>query len=191
MPKRRDYQKEAAIQNATLHLVIRTGFAGLKMADVAKEAQMATGTLYLYYKSKEELINELFVLTKREVAAAISDQKHAAPSFFETFRNMWYGYFEFCLQNPEKMLFVEQFLYSGYIAEEIKQQTEAYFDDLNIFLKEAQAQHFVREGNIELIKAQMQGAVHEIIKTHLQKKIILDDTLIRQCFEMAWDSVRR
>ena len=45
MPKLKDSTKEAQIRDAALRLVIRTGFNGLKMAEVAKEASIATGTL--------------------------------------------------------------------------------------------------------------------------------------------------
>ncbi|MBK7429323.1 MAG: helix-turn-helix transcriptional regulator [Saprospiraceae bacterium] len=39
---------------------MKSGYTDLRMADVAKEAGMATGTLYIYFKNKEELINTLF-----------------------------------------------------------------------------------------------------------------------------------
>ena len=49
MPKLKDEQKLAAIQTAALRLVIRTGFSGLKIAEVAREAGIGTGTMYVYY----------------------------------------------------------------------------------------------------------------------------------------------
>ena len=109
MPRPRDDNKIPMIQQAALRLVIQTGFSGLKMQDVAKEAGMATGTLYIYYPSKEDLINELFVLTKKEIANVMLHPDNQAETFYQTFKKMWLSYFEFCHQNPEKMLFVEQF----------------------------------------------------------------------------------
>ena len=52
MPKLKDDQKLKDIQTAAMKLVNKTGFIGLKMAEVASEAKLATGTLYIYYKSK-------------------------------------------------------------------------------------------------------------------------------------------
>ena len=52
MPKIKDENKIASIQMAAMKLVIKTGFVGLKMADVAAGAGIATGTLYIYYSSK-------------------------------------------------------------------------------------------------------------------------------------------
>jgi AcrR family transcriptional regulator len=42
MPKIKDENKTSLIHHATLRLLTKTGFGGLKMADVAKEAGLAT-----------------------------------------------------------------------------------------------------------------------------------------------------
>ena len=45
MARPKDENKINTIYEATLKLVLKTGFNGLKMADVAKAAKLATGTL--------------------------------------------------------------------------------------------------------------------------------------------------
>lgn len=190
MPKIKDENKIKAIQQAAMKLVIKTGFVGLKMADVAVEAGMATGTLYIYYKSKEELINEVFIQTKKEIAEVILHPTHQSDTFFKTLQKMWLAYFAFCNNNFEKMLFVEQFFYSGYIKDHIMAEAEAYFNPLNTFLLQAQEQGLVKQLHVELMKAQVQGSVHEIIKVARQQKVKLSKEIISQCFDMAWNSIR-
>lgn len=41
----------------------KNGFAGTKISDLAKHIGIGQGTLYVYFKSKEELYNEIFALT--------------------------------------------------------------------------------------------------------------------------------
>ncbi len=41
----------------------RNGFAGTKISDLAKHIGIGQGTLYVYFKSKEELFNEIYTLT--------------------------------------------------------------------------------------------------------------------------------
>lgn len=190
MPKVRDEKKIEEIFKATLKLVIRTGFSGLKMADVAREAKLATGTLYIYFQNKEELINATFIETKKKIAAVILDDQNAAATYFETFRKTWNSYFTFCLKHPEYMLFVEQFIYSGFITENIKTKAESFFEDFNTFLKQGQEQNMLKAHDIELLKAQLMGPIHETIKISVNKKISLNETTIDQCFDMAWQSVR-
>ena len=44
----------------------RNGFAGTKISDLAKQIGIAQGTIYLYFKSKEDLFNEIFSLISNE-----------------------------------------------------------------------------------------------------------------------------
>jgi AcrR family transcriptional regulator len=64
MSRPKDEQKRISIFDATLTLVLQTGFTGLRMADVAKKAGVATGTVYKYFPSKENLIDDLFLHQK-------------------------------------------------------------------------------------------------------------------------------
>ncbi len=55
---RRDQQKEAkrlALIDAALAVFSRVGFAAAKIDDVAEEAGVSKGTVYLYFESKEKL----------------------------------------------------------------------------------------------------------------------------------------
>ena len=54
-----------AILNAARDLVAEGGFASAQMTEVARKAGVATGTLYRYFPSKEELCRQVF----REVSA--------------------------------------------------------------------------------------------------------------------------
>jgi TetR/AcrR family transcriptional regulator, fatty acid metabolism regulator protein len=47
----------------------RTGFFSAQVADVAREAGMAAGTVYLYFRSKDDLLISLFERTMREALA--------------------------------------------------------------------------------------------------------------------------
>ncbi|NOU16462.1 MAG: TetR/AcrR family transcriptional regulator [Bacteroidales bacterium] len=191
MPKIKDDSKVKAIHKAAMKLVIKTGFVGLRMADVAVEAGLATGTLYVYYKSKEALINDVFYETKKEVVDNILDPKHQSETFYSTFRNIWFSYFKFCFENPEKMLFCEQFLYSGYISKDLIDKVELMFEPLHQTLIDAQKNGLIKQVDVEILIAQMHGAIHEIVKILMKQKKQLGKIQLQRCFDMAWDSVKQ
>jgi len=66
--KQRDDKKTDQIFQAALGLVKEKGLAGITMCEIAKEAGMATGTLYIYFKNKDELINILFAECRKASA---------------------------------------------------------------------------------------------------------------------------
>jgi AcrR family transcriptional regulator len=45
------------IQEATMRVVAKKGLGDLTMAEVAKEAGIAKGTIYLYFKDRQDLLN--------------------------------------------------------------------------------------------------------------------------------------
>ncbi len=57
----KDIDKEKRMLNAAIEVVLEYGFLGLTMSRVAKKAQLATDTIYLYFKNKNELLNSLFI----------------------------------------------------------------------------------------------------------------------------------
>lgn len=56
---RRKDERPAEIMNAALKEFSLNGFAGTRLEDVARRAGICKGTIYLYFKSKEDLFEEV------------------------------------------------------------------------------------------------------------------------------------
>ncbi len=52
--------KRKAILRAAIRVFAHNGFFSSKVADIAREAGVADGTVYLYFKSKEEILHSIF-----------------------------------------------------------------------------------------------------------------------------------
>lgn len=52
--------KRQAILRAAISVFARCGYFNSKVADIAREAGVADGTVYLYFKSKEEILHSIF-----------------------------------------------------------------------------------------------------------------------------------
>ncbi len=68
MPSVRTNQidKREAILKAATQVFARKGYFNSKVSDIAKAAQIADGTVYLYFKSKEEILHSIFDRTMTE-----------------------------------------------------------------------------------------------------------------------------
>jgi len=191
MARQRDETKIVDIQEAAMKLVIKTGFGGLKMAEVAKEAGIATGTLYIYFKDKEALINQAYIVTKQEIAKAILNPENQEINFYDSFRKMWFAYMRFCMESPEKMLFVEQFLHSGYLSDASVEAGHLCFTPFVQFVAAAQEQGFLRKIEVEVLQAQLMGPTHELVKLGLERGMDWLEHQLETAFEMAWEAVRK
>jgi TetR/AcrR family fatty acid metabolism transcriptional regulator len=58
--------KREAILRAATQVFARNGYFNSKVADIAKAAGVADGTVYLYFKSKEEILHSIFDVAMEE-----------------------------------------------------------------------------------------------------------------------------
>src|SRR5438093_1372079 len=56
----RDPEKPQQIIEAAIRVFARTGYYSSRVSDIAREAGIASGTIYLYFKTKEEILVTLF-----------------------------------------------------------------------------------------------------------------------------------
>ena len=59
-PQKRGGDKRDRILDAAVAVFAKTGFHATKVSDIARQAGVADGTIYLYFRSKEELLVSLF-----------------------------------------------------------------------------------------------------------------------------------
>src|SRR6266516_1407269 len=62
--------KRAAILRAAIRVFAHNGYFNSKVADIAGAAGVADGTVYLYFKSKEEILHSIFDRSMEEAIAA-------------------------------------------------------------------------------------------------------------------------
>jgi TetR/AcrR family fatty acid metabolism transcriptional regulator len=70
--------KREAILRAAITVFAHNGYFNSKVADIAREAGVADGTVYLYFKSKEEILHSVF---DRSVEEALAEAKKKIASF--------------------------------------------------------------------------------------------------------------
>lgn len=129
--------KRDAIFQSTLQLINEHGFHGTPMSLIAAHAQVATGTIYHYFPSKEVLLVELFKDCKTNLIKHVFDIDHSL-AYKERFYLIWNRLTEFYLEHKDIFGFVEQFYVSPYFEITKGDAHQGYYgaDCLNNFLKE-------------------------------------------------------
>ena len=56
----RDPDKHQQIIDAAVRVFARAGYYNSRVSDIAREAGIASGTIYLYFKTKDEILVTLF-----------------------------------------------------------------------------------------------------------------------------------
>src|SRR5678815_1162048 len=66
--------KREAILRAATSVFAHNGYFNSKVADIAREAGVADGTVYLYFKSKEDILHSIFDRSVEEALDAARKQ---------------------------------------------------------------------------------------------------------------------
>jgi AcrR family transcriptional regulator len=191
MARPKDDSKIEAIYDATLKLVLETGFNGLKMADVAKEAKLATGTLYIYFKNKEVLINELYYHLKKSKTLKVLEVFDSKDDYEVSFKKLWTNYLTISLAEPERMKFIEQFTHTSYLTKKTKQQGDELIKPLEDFLKLGISKGLIKKLPVELLLSQLMGPIIESVKLHYENTLRITNSLKEEMFQMAWNSIKK
>ena len=189
--REKDPGKIEAIYNATLKLVLREGFAGLKMSEVAKEAGVATGTLYIYFESKEELINQLYLEKKKKSVGQYFKGIDAGAPFMVCFEQLWYNYARTGLAEPEVAAFMEQYYRSPFLRPAVKQETDQLLTPIFELLERGKRERLLKDLPTPLLAIQLNGTINEMVRWHASGQATANDELLSQAFGLAWDAIKR
>ncbi len=91
------------------HLMAKEGLHSLSMHKIAKAAKISPGTIYIYFKCKEELLEQFAQQVFARFQRALEKNHDDRQPFFEQYRQMWWNIWHFLLENPNILLNMHQY----------------------------------------------------------------------------------
>lgn len=85
---------------ATERLMARDGLNNLSMHKIAKEAKISAGTIYLYFKNKDELLEQFARRIFTIFSQAMTKNCDKNLPYFEQYRIMWWNIWRHLEANP-------------------------------------------------------------------------------------------
>lgn len=189
--------KKAAILDAALDLIAVHGFHGTPTSKIAREAGAGVGSIYRYFRSKDELINELFDhVAKRMSQEVMRDFRSDAP-IRDQFIQIGTNVFSYLMGHPKVATFIEQYFNSPY---GISHKRDAILNEqsgrknehpLNDILKQAREQGLIKDFTYHVLGALSFGPIVLLVRDIHAGLIEMDGATIRRVIEACWDSIRR
>ena len=90
-----------SIQDATMRVIARKGMAAATMQEIAEEAGVAKGTIYLYFRDRDELVEKTFDTAMQTLTARIDEALDREIPFEEKIRAVMAAKFSFFAANRE------------------------------------------------------------------------------------------
>lgn len=183
--------KVQAIFKSTLRLIHQFGFHGTPMSQIAKHADVAIGTIYHYFESKDELIFALFKYCKTEVAEYIFKDDSIEKEFKERFFALWLNFVRFYIDNPEYLSFLDQFYSSPYLQQALTNETICGQDHVSAFLHEGVNAGAVKNLDTNILSVVFIGTAVSTVKRHLHSLHQFDKKSLNHIIEVIWDGIKK
>ena len=114
--RRAEIDRARAVRVALRRLVADGGFHGASMSAIAQEAGVATGTAYVHYASKDELVVAAYAEAKRELGVAATAHIDPAAPPRDRFARLWLDLHAHMTAHADDARFLVQVEHSPYLA---------------------------------------------------------------------------
>jgi TetR/AcrR family fatty acid metabolism transcriptional regulator len=161
----RDPEKPQQIIDAAVRVFARTGFYNSRVSDIAREAGIASGTIYLYFKTKDEILVTLFRDKMAAFVSTLRKEIAGEPDAPAKLRRLVRLHFETLQARPDLAEVVQLELRQGqkFFRGASAQEISAYFDLIGSVLEEGVAAGvFRRELPVKIATKMLFGAMDQL-----------------------------
>lgn len=184
-------QNEVALRilKAADELMAKVGMHNISTHKIAKEAGVSVGTIYLYFKDKDDLLNKLVMYLFESYQQYIQDLYDPRRDLFEQYQMFWRFSFEFMRENPNVLSNWYQYQsLPGY--RELMQSCMAR-DDLvwSRFIKAGQTQGIIANLDAHLMFVMTIKVAWEVIQLQAMLDKTYSDEEIDQIIQRTWKAM--
>jgi TetR/AcrR family fatty acid metabolism transcriptional regulator len=156
------------ILEAAVKVFAEKGFFQSTISQIAREAEVADGTIYLYFKNKDDILIQFFSYKTMQVFTRFREEVDKADNTIDKLRNLIHRHLkEF--QNDRNMAVVyqaETHQINRLVEEQIKEMSKLYLDIVSEIVEQGQEEGVIRKDlYLGLVKRFILGAVDEVINT--------------------------
>jgi AcrR family transcriptional regulator len=187
-------EKRDDVMLAALGLFAEHGFHDAPMAEIAKKADVASGTIYRYFKSKDVLITELHRELEDRIMVVIGEGYPSERPLRERFLYLFRELLRYFITNPLHFRYLEQYFNSPYgislRRDRLLGRSGEYNILMDIFEKGIEKQ-VLKEFPMSVLFSLAFGPLSFLIRDHIFGFVNLDEALIKQTAEACWDAIKR
>ncbi len=183
--------KRAAILQAALELFAEHGFHGTTVPEIAERAEIAAGTIYRYFPSKEALVNAVYKHWKTELSTVLLQGIPLEAPFREQFHVFWDLLARFARENRVAFAFLELHHHAPYLDEESRECEETARDAARAFIVRAKRAQAIKDLPDEFLMAFVMGSFVGVLKASWAGLLKFDDQAVRLAERCCWEAIRR
>lgn len=162
--------KYQQILEAAIKIFARQGYFNSTVSQIAREAGVADGTIYLYFKNKDDILDNFFSYKTSQVFSRFKQEVEKADNALDKLRNLIHRQLtEFELNRDMAVVYQMETRLKRHLSDQkIKEMSKMYFELVANIVQQGQKEGVIRESlQVNLVKQLIIGAVDEVITTWL------------------------
>jgi len=183
--------KKKWILETALKLFTSQGFHNTPTSQIAKEAGVATGTLFHYFKTKEDLINYLYLECKDSMKTAMLNGLFEEKDPVKQIKKLWLNIISWGINNTNEFLFFQQYSNSPFITNMTKEEGINRLAFLYDFIESSKSLNILKDIPPDLLIDLTYGTISAMIYNILKfPERINDKEYMEKAFSIFWDSIK-
>ena len=163
---RRPSDKYQRILTAAIQVFAEQGFNQATISQIAKIAGVADGTIYLYFKNKDDILVHFYTQKAQQVFERFRQAVDQADTALDKLRNLIQSHLEEFQSDPNMAIAyqIETRQLRNFTIEHIREMSIMYRDLINEIITLGQKEGTIRPNlPLGLVKRMISGAVDEVI----------------------------
>jgi AcrR family transcriptional regulator len=177
-----------------LELISEHGFHGAPMSMIAEKAGVGAGTIYRYFKSKDELIIEINRILEEQIATIVEKDYPSNKDIKERYFHLCKTVLTYFITHPIHFRFLEQYFDSPYGVSLNRERILGKTEDPDVFRKlieQGIKQKVIKDLPLFMHFALAFGSAVMLARNHVLGLIKLNDIQIHKVIETIWDAIKR
>ena len=188
MARRRDPEKRRAILDAAVEEIAEAGLSAAT-AKIARRAGLAEGTLFTYFATKDELLNELYVELKAELYERVNAGFPHRAGLEQRAWHLWSSFMEWAIEYPRRRKASIQLNLSEVVTPETRARVAEGRGPIDAMFAELEGREALR-GIPKGFGAAAMSAMQEATMDFVAKQPRQRKLLIERGFALYWRAVR-
>ncbi|WGD33603.1 TetR/AcrR family transcriptional regulator [Olleya sp. YS] len=182
--------KKKRIIITMLELVVKQGVHATPMSQVAKEANVAVGTIYHYFDNKNQIIEEIYIMINQDYGVVLMANLPDS-HYKKQYETVWLNLYNYFVGNPLAFQFVEFVGVPPIISKELMHQSSSHFENVRNFFLQGIKDGHVKDVPLRLILQMCFGNVVSAVRLKFKGELEMNDKHIKQAIQMSWDCIKK
>jgi len=181
--------KKQKILLTMLELVVEQGVHATPMSQLARESNVAIGTIYHHFENKEQIIEEIYQMIFKDFGFVLM-ANFPEDDYKLQFEAIWFNLYNYFVTNPLAFKFSEWVGVPPIINQEIVERTKPFYQNVKEFFLRGIREKKLRDIHLRLILQISYGNVISAVRLKDKGELPMNEKQVADAIKCSWDAVR-